>query len=607
MPRISTASKTEILNRLDALAIVGEYVRLEKAGGVWKGCCPFHNEKTPSFTVNPDKKLYYCFGCQKGGDIINFIMDIDKLSFGEAMELLAKKTGVAITYDAAFANDDKELRHKEELAELYRRVALSFQYFLTRKDEGAAALCYVRERGFTDATIEQFRLGYAPADGRWLFGFLSQKGYSPAFLAESGLFSRKIASAAFFRNRLVIPIAGRDGKILAFGGRVLPPDDGPKYLNSPDSALFKKGQTLFALDLALDEIRKRKEAIICEGYLDVMALHQAGVRNAVAPLGTAFTPDQARLLARWAERVQLLFDQDNAGQNAAVKAILTCRRGNLECRVITLPRGEGGQTLKDPADILKAEGPGVLAETIKNSILDLAYLCARSKALHNQAGTVNKAAAIAYLFPFLETFDSEIERGERVKQVADAFGAAPEAVQKDYAAYLAKNSRGGERPANPPAAADADGGGEQRHIRMNDELYLLGAVFAHCDAKPELFSQLRATLPIEEFSNSDAKELYLTFEETLRGGAFTTEALLSALKDQALKNFLLSKCAGGEFAAQPEQLVHGGIKRIRVKRLKQKRADLITEMRIAKNGGRDVDDLLAEKMFIDEMLLELEQ
>ena len=364
MPYIAETTIRELNDRLDAVSVVNDYVRLEKKGGRDWGLCPFHNEKTGSFTVNPDMKWYHCFGCGKSGSVIDFVMEMDKLSFPEAVEQLAKRMGIEVVYEktgrgAAEAGREKE---QDQLFELYRRVAVSFHHFLLEKGEGAAAKRYIISRGINDEMIERFRLGYAPGNRSWLYRFLTEKGYSPEFLASSGLFSRNHPRSAFFWDRLMFPIADRQGRTVAFGGRVLS-GDGPKYMNSGESGRYKKGETLFAIDLALPEIRKTREAYLAEGYMDVVALHQAGVTNAVAPLGTAFTDGQARLLKRWAERVYLIFDADEAGQNAAFKGIMTCRKNGLESFVVVLnpensPELEaGGLAPKDPADVLKNFGP----------------------------------------------------------------------------------------------------------------------------------------------------------------------------------------------------------------------------------------------------------
>jgi DNA primase len=486
MAFISRATIDELNTRLDAVTIVGDYVRLERRGGRWWGLCPFHNEKTGSFTVNPDLRTYYCFGCHKGGSVLNFVMEMDKLTFPEAVELLAKRTGVEIVYDNSGgpdkAEDAERKQKKEQLFELYRRMAGTFHHFLLKEPEGEAAKRYIIERGLSGLIIEQFKLGYAPADRQWLFNFLQKKGYSKDFLASSGIFSVRYPSIPLFSGRLMFPITDRQGRVVAFGGRVMPgavSTDGrepPKYINSPESDIYKKGETLFAIDLAIPEIRHTKIVYIAEGYMDVIALHQAGVTNAVAPLGTAFTDGQARLLRRWAETAVLIFDSDNAGQTAVVKGILTCRKNGLSCAVV-VPGGEGeqGVRMKDPADILKEFGPEILKKNTECYINDGEYLIAQAKSLFDTSGSEGKAKAVAFLFPYLETLDSEVSRDACIERAAAAFGTAKTAILND----LRHNARqtgtnGGQRGFRSPKEDESEsrGGfeaaGARKPIRMND-------------------------------------------------------------------------------------------------------------------------------------------
>ncbi|MDR2136366.1 MAG: DNA primase, partial [Treponema sp.] len=266
MSRIARQTIEELERKLDALAVVGDYVRLEKKGGRYWGRCPFHaggQERTPSFTVDPDRKMYYCFGCHEGGGVIKFVMEMDKLSFPEAVETLARRFGVEIIREGgpAEAPDPERNIRAEGLAELYRGVSVSFQYFLTDRPEGEAAKQYVLSRGISAEMLRRFRLGYAPANRRWLFDFLTKKGFSESLLAASGLFSERYPRSSFFSDRLMFPISDRQGRVVAFGGRIIA-GEGPKYLNSRETELYHKGQTLFAIDLALPEIRRTKAAYL---------------------------------------------------------------------------------------------------------------------------------------------------------------------------------------------------------------------------------------------------------------------------------------------------------------------------------------------------------
>jgi DNA primase len=607
MAYIAESTIQELNDKLDAVAVVGDYVRLEKRGGRYWGLCPFHNEKTPSFTVDPDRKMYYCFGCSQGGGIINFVMEMDKLSFPEAVETLAKRLGIEVAYEhtgTGGKDGGKNLR-LEELAELYRRVAVSFHHLLMQKEEGKGALDYVLSRGIEREVLERFRLGYAPRDRSWLFRFLSAKGYSEAFLDSSGLFSKNYPRMAFFANRLIFPIADRQGRTVAFGGRFLEEEraspgtgsQGPKYLNSAESELYKKRETLFAVDLALPEIRRTREVYLAEGYMDVIALHQAGIPNAVAPLGTAFTGEQARLLRRWAERLYLIFDADDAGQNAAIKAILTGRENGLVCAVVDLRENKNGgdpelKKMKDPADILKQFGGEILQNRVKNSILDFEYFIKRSKSLFDPSRVEGKAGAVAFLFPYMETLDSEVSREACIRDIAGAFGADPQAVRDDYHRYRGRNP-------GKESRGDVSGAAGTGPVRMNDELFLLTAAAANAG----LYPKLRSALSIEELEDPNAKELFIALEEWFRNGGLGIDDLLSRISGDPLRQFVVQRGATEAFAVHPEQLISDGIRRIKQKRLERRRAEIVSELRIAGNGGREegagLENLLAEKMFID--------
>ncbi|MDR3193034.1 MAG: DNA primase [Treponema sp.] len=608
MSRIARSTIQELNDRLDAVAIVGDYVRLEKKGGRWWGLCPFHNEKTPSFTVDPERKMYHCFGCGQGGGIINFVMEMDKLSFPEAVEILARRTGIEIIRENGEFEQKapEEEGKKEELAELFRRVSVTFHYFLMEKDEGSLAKQYIISRGINQGMVERFRLGYAPADRNWLFNFLSKKGYSPRFLAGTGLFSERYPQWSFFSHRLMFPIADRQGKTVAFGGRILE-GEGPKYLNSRESELYKKGQTLFAIDLALPEIRKTREVYLAEGYMDVIALHQAGISNAVAPLGTAFTDDQAKLLRRWAEKIYLVFDSDQAGQTAAVKGILTCRRNGLSCAVV-VPGGESGTEgeFKDPADILRYQGQGVLQDRMKCFMIDFNYLISRSRSLYDISAAEGKAKAVAFLFPYLETLDSDVSRDSCIGAVAAAFGADRTAILSDY-----NRRRSGEK-ANPQVVR------MEKTVRANDELYLLSIVLVNF----HLYPNFRKAVSINELEDSAAKELFIAMEESYMNEESGVDDLMARIPSPALRQYVAEKGTSKEFLNDPEQLVKDGIKKIQQKKLKRRLSEIVAELHNLESpaGGKElpgeaapggvrtdsrIEELLVEKMHIDTELRRL--
>ncbi|MDR2211063.1 MAG: DNA primase [Spirochaetaceae bacterium] len=607
MARFTEASVQAVFDKIDAVAVVEDYLRLEKKGGRYWGLCPFHHEKTPSFTVEPDRKFFYCFGCHRGGSIINFIMEMDKLSFAEAVETLAKRFGVTLAYENG-APQEASGGQAEALAELYRRVALSFHHLLLKNPGGEGAKQYILDRGIDIRTIEQFKLGYAPADRSWLYGFLSGKGgFSDSFLASSGLFSRKYPRTAFFSHRLMFPIRDRTGKTVAFGGRLLG-DDGPKYINSPDSEIFKKGRTLFALDMALPEMRNTKAVYLAEGYMDVLALHQGGITNAVAPLGTAFTEDQAKLLSRWVQKVYLMLDSDEAGQNAAFKGILCCRKNGIDCEVVNFKDyfAEKEEIPKDPAEILQKFGPGELKKSVKCCILDLDFVISRSKALNKE-----KSRAVAFLFPYLDALDSEVNRDASIGVIADAFGVERRAVWDDYHIRGGQSGNSGPRKGVPPA--------ENGEFRAGDELALLTAVFVN----PGFFKTLRTGISLEDLEDKKARELFILLEEWYRraGGELRDKVppdtggtsgpgvlgeLLETVQDRDLRDYIIRQEASGAFSAI-EKLLSDGITKIKSKVLERRRREIIRELRSPAQETVRQGDLLVEKIHIDTELTRLKE
>jgi DNA primase len=413
----------------------------------------------------------------------------------------------------------------------------------------------------------------------------------------------------------MFPIADRQGRTVAFGARflALPGEEGsgesPKYINSLESEIYKKGQTLFAIDQAKAEIRRTKEAYLAEGYMDVIALHQAGITNALAPLGTAFTEDQARLLKYWADRVNLIFDADRAGQEAAVKAILTCRKNGLSAFVVIpgqgLPENGGSPSFfKDPADILKEIGADALKKSAKCSMIDFEYLVSRARVLFDLSGAEGKAKAVTFMFPYVEAMDSEVSKNTCIEDIADAFGVERQAVEADFRQYgRTDGPRRGMIPKDVPPPP------QTRPVRMNDELFLLTAVLANPDWYPKLRASLSSVLPIEEIDDPRAKELYIALEEWFRNDAPGMDDLLARIQDEALRNFVIEQAASQAFSQNPELLFGESMKRIRQKRLERRQAEIIIEIGTQKRGGtgRSLEDLLAEKVYVDAELRRLKE
>jgi DNA primase len=549
--------------------------------------------------VDPDKKFYHCFGCGEGGSIVSFVMNIDKLTYPEAVEQIARKIGVEIVYDTARSPEEEarnaeERKHSDELKDLYERVAKSYHYILTEKPEGEAAKSYFQKRGVNEAMIERFNLGYAPANRRWLFDFLRKKGYSEPFLAGSGLFGKKHAQSSFFTDRLMFPIRNREGKTVAFGGRLLA-GDGPKYLNSSESGIFRKRDNLFALDFALPEIRRAKEVFLVEGYMDVIAMHQAGITNTVAPLGTAFTEDQAKLLRRYADCALLFFDTDDAGQKAIEKGIMTCTRAGLDCRVVAA-EGDGGdpKESKDPAEILQKNGAEYLKKITRCDIIPLQFLIARSRTLYDISDPGGKQKAIESLFPYVKTIESELTRSDAFLAIADAFFCDNAALAHDYKIWLTGVSKTfSEERKNGTAP-----------IRLTEELFVLTTVVANMESHPEFLAKLRSTLSIDEINDANAKELYIAIEEWLRGEeADEVAGIFSCIRFEPLRLFVMRKCGGEEFVIDAERLFTESLRGLRKQQLEARRKMIVQKLRLlGNNAGKECEELLEDKMYIDREL-----
>ena len=396
---IAKESIDEVTSRIDIVNVIGEYVPLVQKGNDWWGCCPFHNEKTPSFSVSSDKKMYYCFGCHAAGNVFKFIQEMEKVSFSEAVEAAAKKVGVKLVYSnsgSGYFKQDETSKKKDEYIALYNRVATTFHYFLMESESGKFALDYITARGISKETLEKFKLGYSPADRKWLKSFLLKKNYSEDFLNESGLFSKKDSKYSFFSDRLMFPIFDKKGDVVAMGGRFLKGDasKSPKYLNSGDLIQYKKGSTLYAFNFAKKAIRENKKVIFCEGYMDCIAYHQCGIDYAVAPLGTALTEEQIKLVKPFVEEIHLSFDSDSAGQNATKRAILMCRRQNITVKIIRLKGG------KDPAEIMLKFGSKVLTDEINSAILDNDFLLTKLLEVYPKTTPENKVKASLAFFAF---------------------------------------------------------------------------------------------------------------------------------------------------------------------------------------------------------------
>lgn len=426
----------------DIVQLVSDYVPLKRAGNRFKGLCPFHQEKTPSFTVDPSTQFFYCFGCHQGGDVFKFLMLYEKVGFREALEMLARRWGVSLP-DRPRGETDLRRRVLEMNVE-------AEAYFFRQLRDGATgkrARTYLEQRGLSRGIADRLGLGYAPDGWEGLRGHLLSKGFAPREMIAAGLvLPRKDGAGEYdrFRDRLMFPIRDVEGRTVGFGGRTLG-DGEPKYLNSPETAAYVKGDHLYGLDRAWAAIRQKGFAIVVEGYLDLAALVQAGFENAVATLGTAMTPQQARLLGRATRKVIVSYDGDAAGGEAAVRSLdLLIERG-FEVRAVDLP---GGQ---DPDDFLRSAGPGAYRELIESAPGWLDFLLEREARRRDLRLLEQKVAGINALLPRVARLKSAIERADWVRRIAFAFGVEDDAIAEELRA-AARAARPSIRHRVAPAA-----------------------------------------------------------------------------------------------------------------------------------------------------------
>ena len=483
----------QVRSASDIVAVVGEAVPLKRAGASYKGLCPFHQEKSPSFNVVPSKQIFHCFGCGEGGDVFAFVQKFQKIGFGEALKYLAERAGVELP-EEKFSEEqrrDTERRKREEDSQL-RLLELAAAWFrrnLEESAEGKAALDYAEQRGLDAATRERFGLGYAPADGRALVSAATKKGYSEDDLLNAGLvIKNERGTYSRFRARLIFPIHDPKSRLAGFGGRILGPGE-PKYLNSPEGPLFSKGRLLYPWVQAKEALGKQRAALVTEGYLDAIACHQAGLTHAVASLGTALTDEHAKLLKRYVDKVLLVFDADAAGLRAARRAGEPLLGHGLEVRVARL------QGAKDPDELLRKQGPQALQDALDAAVPLLDFCVAAGLASAGERPSpAARAAVLADTFPLLVRLGSASEADAALNAAAAAVGVSTEAAHDDFAAF----KRGEKKLAAPPSAEQTSAPGSPRPAFAlkpppaleNTERELLALLVAH----PDLVEEARLDL-----------------------------------------------------------------------------------------------------------------
>lgn len=402
----------DLRQRADIVRIISEYVPLKKRGANWMARCPFHEEKTPSFSVSPAKNIFYCFGCGKGGSVFTFIMEMEHLSFPEAVRLVAEKAGVPLPSPR---DEREEMLRRRERERIIALNLWALEWWEAQLESRPEALRYLLQRGITDETRRAFRLGYAPDGWDGLISHLKERGATMAEIERSGLVVKKETGGSYdrFRGRLIFPVLDLQGRPIAFGGRTLAPDGEPKYLNSPETPVYSKGRHLFGLNLTREQIRRRGFAILVEGYLDLIALYQAGIRNVVASLGTALTGEQAKLLGRFARKVVVNYDGDEAGREAARRAIEILLAEGFEVKVLVLPDNA------DPDEFIKRFGIEEYNRRRGAALSHLQFVLEEATRERDLARPEDKAAAVNDVLTSLRVVRNGVLRREYFDHAMD--------------------------------------------------------------------------------------------------------------------------------------------------------------------------------------------
>jgi len=463
----------EIKSKIDIVDLIQSYIPLKKRGKNFWANCPFHGEKTPSFTVSPDLQIFKCFGCGKAGDIYTFVEEYEKIEFREALELLASRAGITLKSNPALSTAEKI---SQKIILINQFTSVFYHYVLTKHPQGQSALKYLKDRGIKDDTIKLFKIGFSPSDSRQLLNFLKSKGFSLQDILQTGTFGQKESYIYDrFRDRLVFPLIDHRDRIVAFSGRILTADKNlAKYINSPETQLYHKGHMFFGLNLSKDFIRKADSAIVVEGEFDLISPFQAGFQNIVALKGTAFTSDQLTLLKRYTQNLILALDSDFAGANAARKSIQLADSLGFNIKAIDL------KDFKDPDDAVKNDLPFFTSQiTNAQSIWD--FIINSALKTHSSSTDLGKKQILEFTFPFIATIDNSVIKSTYLTKLANLLNVDKEAVFSEADKFSKNINIDQKTNINLPVQADP-----QNPLKTEKmEHYLLVLLFSH--PKPKKF------------------------------------------------------------------------------------------------------------------------
>ena len=562
----------EIKSRVNIVDLVSEYVTLKKAGRNFVGLCPFHKEKTPSFSVNPEKQIFYCFGCGEGGDIFAFLMKINGASFAESARYLANKAGIEIPVRKMTGAERTVISEKEKLNRINSMAADWFSGQLS-SENGRVARDYLNKRKMDAAITGEFRMGYSPEGWSHLVNYFEDRKVPLGLVEKTGLIISKDNGRFYdrFRGRLIFPIEDLSGRVVAFGGRALG-DNMPKYLNSPESPVYTKGRVLYGMYRTKDSIRNKDYVIIVEGYVDLLSLRDAGVNNVVATLGTALTREQVELIRRFTRNVAVIFDPDEAGRHAVERSLKLFLEENMHARVVVLPEGY------DPDDYVKKFGPEALEDIIAHSPMMVDYYI--EKMMGNSATLEDNLDVSRDSISFISTISDRVEQNLFIKRVSEKLGIE-QSLLKDKVRKASVNSKTTGRTTSP----------EKRTGKVDKvELNLIYMMTEY----PEKIPEVTREGILDCFTSETLKRLGQTITEET--GDMTS--LIGALENGSVKERLLQLMMERPFSEREiaDRVFDDNIKQVRNKWQKGRRALLTRELiRAREMDDRELSDSLLQE------------
>lgn len=535
----------EVRTRNDIVDVIGASVKLQKRGSSYFGLCPFHNEKSPSFSVSGQKQMYYCFGCGAGGNVITFVMNYENYTFQEALKFLADRAGISLPEEED-SQQNRERRNKRDLLLQVNKDAANYFYVQLRSERGKQGYEYLSGRALTDETIRHFGLGYSNKTAADLAAYLRQKGYSDELLMEAGLctYDERFGFHDKFWNRVMFPIQDVNHRVIGFGGRVMG-DGKPKYLNSPETPVFDKSRNLYGLNFA--RTSRAGNFILCEGYMDVIAMHQAGFTQAVASLGTAFTSGQASLIRRYVDEVLLAYDSDGAGVNAALRAIGILKEVGLSGRVINM------EPHKDPDEFIKAEGRDAFAERIKKAEDGFLFEIRILRRGFDVEDPAQKTKFEMELARRLSQIENEIERENYLTVTAREYYIDPEILRRMVKSLAAAGAQ--VKPVERPKISSGKKQTAEDNRKKTQRMLLTWIT-----DEPEIYNKIKKYIQAADFTD----ELYsrvagLLFDE-LEAGRCNPAGIISKFEDEEEQRRVAAlfhtRLPGIDNEAQKEKALH---------------------------------------------------